>query len=646
MLKAFNDSLSGVKMTVISGLFLFWSLLTVLTKRTVFLDPAWVTLVISGYPLLYSALTRLIQQRWLSSAFLIAMAMVAALAIGEVFAAGEVAFIMAIGGILEEKTIEKAKQGLKRLIELVPDTGCRLEAGGEREVPLSDIVEGDILRVRPGNKIPVDGVIVAGEASVDQSVMTGESLPIEKSIGDSVFGGTINSYGTIDIKATGVGKDTAIQRLINLVQEAENKKSPTQRLADRWAVWLVPIALMIAIVTFGVNTALGHTTLQALTRSVTVLVVFCPCALALATPTSVIAAIGQATKAGVIIKSGEALEKMGQVDTFAFDKTGTLTCGQLHVSDLLPLEQGLTPEKLLVLAASVEAKSEHPLGKAIVEKARLAGVSIVEGDAFTMKVGGGVSAMVSGFRLYCGSEGYLKDQGFLISKAAERQSEALRQEGKVVIIVGRGQETVGVIALSDSLRRNVPVVINQLHALGNQTLLLTGDHQKTADYIGKKAGLTSINAELLPEEKIEKIENLQRKGHAVCMIGDGINDAPALKTADVGVAMAKTGSDISVEAADVALIGEDIGKLLYLKRLSEATLQTIHINLTLSMLINLIAVTLSATGVLNPVTGALVHNAGSVLVVLNAALLYDRNFYDDPKPKKEKARLRTHKWAK
>lgn len=633
-----SDFLSGFKMTVVSGLFLLWSLFLLLSKRTVALDPAWVTLVISGYPLLYSATTRLVKQRWLSSAFLISMAMVAALAIGEIFAAGEVAFIMAMGGLLEEKTIDQAKRGLKGLIGLVPDTGCRLDNEGqiEKTVPLSEIALGDRLRVRPGERVPVDGVIVDGYTAIDQSVMTGESLPVQRSVGDEVFGGSINRYGTVDIQATKVGQDTTIQRLISLVQEAENKKSHTQRLADRWAVWLVPIALIVAVGTFGINAVLGYPTLEALTRGVTVLVVFCPCALALATPTSVIAAIGQAAKFGVIVKSGEALEKMGKVDTLAFDKTGTLTQGRLQVSGILPFEEGLTSEELLTYAASAEVKSEHPLGKAVVEAAKTAGLPLLKTEAFTMKAGGGVSAVLSGREIFCGSKSYLEEKGIAIPIVLESKLEDLREEGKVVILVGSAHGVMGAIALSDCLRKETHRVIADLHQLGSQTLLLTGDHQKTAEYIGKKAGFTVIHGELLPEEKVHRIEELQRRGHVVGMVGDGINDAPALKVADVGVAMAKKGSDISVEAADIALIGDDIGKLIYLKKLSEATLHTIHLNLTLSMVINFIAVALSAIGVLNPVTGALVHNAGSVLVVFNAALLYDRNFHEQPRPKKRK----------
>ena len=633
-----SDFLSGFKMTVVSGLFLLWSLFLLLSKRTVALDPAWVTLVISGYPLLYSATTRLVKQRWLSSAFLISMAMVAALAIGEIFAAGEVAFIMAMGGLLEEKTIDQAKRGLKGLIGLVPDTGCRLDNEGqiEKTVPLSEIALGDRLRVRPGERVPVDGVIVDGYTAIDQSVMTGESLPVQRSVGDEVFGGSINRYGTVDIQATKVGQDTTIQRLISLVQEAENKKSHTQRLADRWAVWLVPIALIVAVGTFGINAVLGYPTLEALTRGVTVLVVFCPCALALATPTSVIAAIGQAAKFGVIVKSGEALEKMGKVDTLAFDKTGPLNQGRLQVSDILPFEEGLTSEELLTYAASAEVKSEHPLGKTVVEAAKTAGLPLLETEAFAMKAGGGVSAVLLEREIFCGSKSYLEEKGIAIPIVLENELEDLREEGKIVILVGSAHGVMGAIALSDCLRKETHRVIADLHQLGSQTLLLTGDHQKTAEYIGKKAGFTVMHGELLPEEKVHRIEELQRRGHVVGMVGDGINDAPALKVADVGVAMAKKGSDISVEAADIALIGDDIGKLIYLKKLSEATLHTIHLNLTLSMVINFIAVALSAIGVLNPVTGALVHNAGSVLVVFNAALLYDRNFHEQPRPKKRK----------
>lgn len=629
-MKEMSDFLAGFKMTIVSGVFLASSLVLMLAGVEVPVAPAWATVVISGYPLLYLAITRLIEQRWVSSALLISIAMVASIGIGETFAAGEVAFIMAIGAILEDMTVARAKKGLTKLIALAPVEGRRLTRKNghvtEEMIPAAQIRVGDSLRVLPGEIIPVDGRIVYGNTSVDQSVMTGESLPVDKAAGEEVFCGTLNCFGAIDIEAISIGEDSSLQKLIRMVQEAENKKAPTQRIADKWAVWLVPIALSVAIGAFFITWLLGYELMVSLNRAVTVLVVFCPCALALATPTSIMAAIGQATKHGVIIKSGEALEKMGNVDTIAFDKTGTLTLGKLDVTDILSFHPDIEEQALLALAATAESKSEHPLGKAIVTRARDMGLMIGEADDFRMASGKGIHAKINGTELYCGSDAYLTENGIAIADGVYSALVKLRKEGKASILVATRGECIGIIGLSDVLRPAAGAMVKKLSGMGTTTVLLTGDNRMTADYFAKQVGIAAVRAELLPEEKVASIDELKADGKVVCMIGDGVNDAPALKTADVGVAMGGMGSDIAVEAADIALMGDDISKIPYLKRLSRSTLRTIKGNIMASMTINFIAVTLSVLGWLNPVTGALVHNAGSVLVVFNAALLYDRNF--------------------
>ena len=544
--------------------------------------------------------------------------MFAAIAIGDLFAAGEVAFIMAIGALLEDATTNRAKKGLKKLISLAPTQGRRIRDGKEEMIPAEKIVKGDMLRILPGETIPVDGIIISGETSVDQSIMTGESLPVDKAGGDTVFCGTINRFGAIDIRATKVGEDSSLQKLIRMVQEAEDKKAPMARIADRVASWLVPVAMLVAAIA-GIAT-------QDIVRAVTVLVVFCPCALVLATPTAIMAAIGQATKHGVIIKSGEALEKMGKVDTIAFDKTGTLTYGKLEVSDVLSLAPDLDEEKLLYLAASAEAKSEHPLGKAIGAYAKKLDLPLSESAAFQMTSGKGISAEVDGYQLLCGNEKYLHERGVSVTANAAATSEKLRLQGKASILVAANGQCVGVIALSDVLRPEAAAMVQKLTAMQTNTVLLTDDNQKTAVYFAAQVGIREVYADLLPEDKVGNIAALQKHGRNVCMIGDGVNDAPALKTASVGVAMGSMGSDIAVEAADIALMSDDISKIPYLKRLSNATVKTIKLSITLSMCINFLAVTLSVLGLLNPTTGALVHNAGSCFVVLIAALLYDRKF--------------------
>lgn len=630
MLKKLNDFLAGLPMTIVAGVFLLVDLVPHLIEEfggtpvsLAFLpfDPAWVTISVSGIPLLYLAIWRLIYNPGISkisSAFLICIAMFAAIGIGDLFAAGEVAFIMAIGAILEDMTTERAKKGLKKLISLAPTQGRRVAGGAEEMISADEIRLGDILRVLPGETIPVDGVIVSGETSVDQSIMTGESLPVDKTVGESVFCGTINRFGSVDICASKVGEGSSLQKLIRMVQEAEDKKAPMARIADKAASWLVPVALGIAIIA-GLAT-------QDIVRAVTVLVVFCPCALVLAAPTAIMAAIGQATKHGVIIKSGEALEKMGRVDTIAFDKTGTLTYGRLEVSDIIPFGSGLDEQALLSIAASAEAKSEHPLGKSIVACARERAIPVLDSNDFRMTAGKGVRAQVDGKNLLCGNEKFLSDHGVAIDEEISSALERLRSQGKASILVADGDCCIGVVAMSDVLRPEAGEIVKRLHDMNTNIVLLTGDNQKTADHFARQVGIQQIRAQLLPEEKVGSISKLQDAGHKVCMVGDGVNDAPALKTASVGVAMGSMGSDIAVEAADIALMSDDISKLPYLKKLSNATVSTIKFSISLSMCINFLAVTLSVLGMLNPTTGALVHNAGSCFVVLIAALLYDRKF--------------------
>ncbi|SCP94936.1 heavy metal translocating P-type ATPase [Anaerobium acetethylicum] len=621
MTKRLNEFLAGVPMTIVGGVFLAVSLILMMMKLEVPVDPAWISVIISGIPLLYLAIWRIINNKGMSkisSALLISIAMIAAIAIGDIFAAGEVAFIMATGAILEEKTAERSKKGLKKLISLAPQQGRRIMNGKEEMIRAEEIKAGYMLRVLPGETIPVDGRITIGNSSVDQAVITGESLPVDKEAGDSVYCGTINRFGAIDMEATEVGEDSSLQKLIRMVQDAENKQAPIQRIADKWATWLVPAALLIAIAAYVFT--------QDIIRGVTVLVVFCPCALVLATPTAIMAAIGQAAKHGIIIKSGEALEKMGKVDTIVFDKTGTLTFGRPEVSDIITFLGEPDENELLALAASAESRSEHPLGKAIVAHAIEKKLVLKDAEGFRMEAGKGIYANVSGRDLFCGNENYLKENGIGIPQQAIDTLNLLRNQGKASVLAAADGLCVGVIGLSDVLRPAAVEMVAELHEMGTQTVLLTGDNHRTAAYFAEQAGITDVKAELLPEEKVQNILQLQQEGKAVCMIGDGVNDAPALKTASVGVAMGAMGSDIAVEAADIALMSDDISKIPYLKRLSNATVSTIKFSLFLSLLINFVAILMSFMGWLTPTTGALVHNAGSIVVVLIAALLYDRKF--------------------
>ncbi len=628
-IKKVNDILAGIPATITAGLFLLIDIVpnilelfgAIVNFDFLPFDPAWITVIISGLPMLYLAIWRIIHNHGISkisSALLISIAMIAAIVIGDLFAAGEVAWIMAIGAILEDKTTDRAKKGLKKLIALAPTQGRIIEDEKEKIVSAEKIQKNDIVRILPGEIIPVDGVIVSGETSIDQSIMTGESLPVEKTINDEVYCGTINRFGSIDIRATKVGEDSSLQKLIHMVKEAENKKAPMARIADKAASWFVPVALIIAIFA-GLIT-------KDIVRAVTVLVVFCPCALVLATPTAIMAAIGQATKHGVIIKSGEALEKMGKVNTIAFDKTGTLTYGKLEVCNVVSFDSSVDENKLLELVASAESKSEHPIGKAIVSYAKNKGLKLIETEEFTMTAGKGIQTELNNQSIMCGNEIYMLEHNVLITNEIKNMLEKFRFQGKATILVAKDSSCIGILALSDVLRPETKSMVECLHKMNTEVVLLTGDNKKTADYFAKQVGIKKVNADLLPEQKVEIIISMQKNKKVVCMIGDGVNDAPALKTANVGVAMGGLGSDIAVDASDIVLMSDDISKLPYLKRLSNATVKTIKFSIALSMFINIVAVILSVIGVLNPTTGALVHNAGSCFVVLIAALLYDRNF--------------------
>ncbi|MCD8288493.1 MAG: heavy metal translocating P-type ATPase, partial [Prevotella sp.] len=440
--------LEGLRMTIVSGIALAISLVLLLLKVHVAVDPAWITVIISGVPLLYLAVTRLIFQRWISSALLITIAMLACLYIGQLFAAGEVAFIMAVGALLEDYTVLRAKRGISRLISLVPDTGRRITVVGGKEieetVPIDEIRPGDILRVLPGERITVDGDIIFGNTSVDQAIITGESIPVDKTEGDPVFCGTMNCYGAVDIRATKTGHDSSLQKMIDLVREAENKKAPMQRIVDKWAEWLVPIALVIALVAWAVT---GN-----LERCVTVLVVFCPCALALATPVSIVAGIGQATKFGVLVKSGEALERMGKVDCITFDKTGTLTQGKLTVCDVLAFSDSYSETDILRLTAAVETRSEHPIGKAIVSRAKADGITLDTPTDVSVMPGKGIRAAVGGKRVMCGKSEALAEYDITLDKEVDAALRSLRDEGKVAVLTAVNDRAAGLLALSDIVR--------------------------------------------------------------------------------------------------------------------------------------------------------------------------------------------------
>ena len=575
-------------------------------------DAAWVAIVLCGVPIVLEALIGLITAFDIKADVLVSLALIASVLIGEDFAAGEVAFIMQLGALLEDVTVARARAGIEKLVHLTPQTARVVRDGGETIVPAEQVRVGDRLRVLPGESVPVDGVITSGQTSINQAVMTGESLPVDKTVGDEVSSGTVNQYGAFEMRATKVGEDSSIQRMIRLVQSADAGKARIVGLADRWATWIVVIALTAAALTWLIT--------DEIIRAVTILVVFCPCALVLATPTAIMAAIGNATRHGFLVREGDALERLAAVRKIAFDKTGTLTYGTPRVVAVASTLAGLDRAGLYALAAGAEQLSEHPLGKAVVAGYREENSGeIAPAESFEMLPGRGVSAVVDGRRVLAGNPQLLADHGVAVSPDAERQR--LLEEGATMIYVAVDGVFAGYLALSDTLRAESAATIAALEAAGVRPVLLTGDHESAAGAIAARLGIREVRAGCLPEDKLEEIGRWQRDGVHVCMIGDGVNDAPALKKADVGIAMGGVGSDIAVEAADIALVDDEVKELPHLMALSRRMMSTIRMNLTFSMGLNFLAIFLAMAGTLNPVVGALVHNAGSVAVILNSALL-------------------------
>ncbi len=545
---------------------------------------------------------------------LVSIALIAAVFIREDFVAGEVAFIMQLGGLLEELTVARARAGIEKLVHLTPQTARVITDGTERQIPAEEVKIKDILRVLPGEVIPVDGIITAGQTSINQAVMTGESLPVDKTVGDEVSSGTVNQFGAFEMQATKVGEDSSIQRMIRLVQSADAGKAKIVGIADRWATWIVVIALSAAVLTWLFT---GE-----IIRAVTILVVFCPCALVLATPTAIMAAIGNATKHGFLIREGDALERLAAVSKITFDKTGTLTYGTPKVIAVKSMSKEYMEDEIFAFAASVEQLSEHPLGKAVLtcyRQQKEKEIPVVE--AFEMIPGRGVSAKVNGKTVLAGNEKMLWEAQIILPADQKNAVEQYLRQGCTVIYLAVDQKAAGYLVLSDTIREESAVMIDQLNAMHVTPVLLTGDHENSAKTIAGQLHMTEVHANCLPEDKLNWIDSYQKKNESVCMIGDGINDAPALKKADVGIAMGGVGTDIAVDAADIVLVDDEVKELPHLIALSKRMMITIKCNMSFSMGLNFVAIVLAITGILNPVVGALVHNAGSVLVIINSALL-------------------------
>ena len=599
-----------ITLLAISGAALIFSLTGILDFLP--FNIAWVSIILCGVPIILEAIVGLVTAFDIKADVLVSLALIASVCIGEDFAAGEVAFIMQIGALLEDLTVAKARAGIEKLVKLTPQTARVVSGGAESVIPASEVKIGDILRVLPGEGIAVDGVITSGQTSIDQAVMTGEPIPVDKTVGDEVSSGTVNRFGTFEMRATKVGEDSSIQRMISLVQSADAGKAKIVGMADRWATWIVVIALTAAALTWAIT---GE-----IIRAVTILVVFCPCALVLATPTAIMAAIGNAAKHSFLVREGDALERLSKVLKITFDKTGTLTYGTPKVVAAKSLSDNYTEQDIYSLAAAAEQFSEHPLGKAIVNCYKQhTDTPISNATDFEMQLGRGVRAVVDGKRILAGNIDMISENKIVCKINPEIQG--FLNSGSTVTYIAAENEVVGYLILSDTIRKESGAMLNALQSCGVHPVLLTGDNENSANSIAKQLNINEVYANCLPEDKLKLIEKYQEDKQPVCMIGDGINDAPALKKAAVGIAMGGIGSDIAVDAADIVLVDDEVKELPHLISLSKRMMTAIKINLSFSMGLNFLAIVLAMTGILNPVVGALVHNAGSVLVIINSALL-------------------------
>lgn len=576
-------------------------------------DLSWVAIVLCGFPIVKDAAIALFTRFDVKADVLVSLALIAAVYIGEYFAAGEVAWIMTIGALLEELTVGKANSGIAELVKLSPATACRVRDGSEEIVRANEVKVGDVLRVRPGERIPVDGVIVNGMTSVDQAVMTGESMPVDKEPGDPVISGTLNRFGAFDMRAVQVGEDSSVNRLVHLVQAADAGHVRIVRIADRWASWIVAASLSTAVLTWAVT---GE-----IVRAVTILVVFCPCALVLATPTAVVAAIANASRRGFLVRTGDALERLAQVRSIAFDKTGTLTEGKPEVSEV-GVDAGFQENEVLRVAAAAEVGSEHPLGKAIAAGwQKVSRQSLPVAESFAMVPGRGVKALIEGRTVLVGSADFLHETLVKIDPKMQQKALAASEQGETIAWVAIDGYLAGFVALADRLRRVSLGMIHELAQANVYAVLLTGDREEVARRVAQQLGIAKASSQCLPQDKLAFLEEAAKEGVKTAMVGDGVNDAPALKKAFVGVAMGGIGSDIAVQSADIVAVGDHLDGLPHLLRLSRRMMSMIRFNLTLAMSINFVAIVLAALGWMGPVMGALVHNAGSVLVILLSASL-------------------------
>jgi Cd2+/Zn2+-exporting ATPase len=594
--------------------------------------------LIAGSDIATRALQAL-RHRQISIELLVTIATAGALAIGEYWEAAAVTFLFMLGAYLEARTLNRTRRALRELIDLAPTTAIVVRDGEQRTIPATEVEVGETVVVKPGGRVPVDGRVLTGHAAVDESPITGESMPVEKSAEDGVFAGTISVDGVLRVQATGVAADTTLARIIRRVEEAQEAQAPTQRFIERFSRWYTPAIIGLS--------ALSWLVTRDVELALTLLVIGCPGALVISTPVSVVAGIGRAARAGILIKGGEYLENAGRISAVAFDKTGTLTQGRPTLTDIVPLQPALTaagparagfspaagarasawtPDQREILrwAAIAEADSEHPLARPIVTAAAADGAA-VHADTFTVHPGRGVSAGYQGHTIAVGSPGLMDQLGIAVDDQASRQLGRLKTQGKTAVVVALDGVPLGVLGVADPMRPASPEMIRRLRRAGiGRIVMLTGDDRRTATAIAAAAGIVEVYAELLPEQKLEAIRRLRAEGHVVAMVGDGINDAPALAAADIGIAMGAAGTDVAIETADIALASDDLMKVPDAIALSKATMRNIRQNVAVALVTVGVLLAGVLAGEIHMAAGMLVHEVSVLVVILNGMRLLGR----------------------
>lgn len=579
--------------------------------------------LIGGAPLFANAAQGLVFHHDITAGVMGSVAMIAAIIVGEYSAAAIVVLMMSVGEWLEHLTVARADNALRDLARLIPATVTVRRNGQDATIPLEQVVLRDTVLVRSGERIAVDGLVLDGSGSVNQAAITGESIPVEKKGGDEVYAGTLNEVGALVLRVARLGEDTTLGQIVKLVKEAQASQAPVQRVANRYARILVPITFGIALAVYLLS---GD-----ILRAITILVVVCPCALVLATPTAVAAAIGNAAKRGLLVKSGAALELIGKVDVMALDKTGTLTRGRPVVTEVISLD-GSPQDQVLVLAAAAERASEHPIGRSIVQACVDRQLSLGDAKDCAILPGFGVAGQVDERRVVVGNRALLAERGIPWNTDWDVPMAALEDRGQTVIPVTVDGRVVGLIALADMARPQAKTAITEMKRLGIlETVMITGDNQRTAQTIARHVGVDRVFAEVLPENKLQIIRALQAQGKRVAFVGDGVNDAPALAAADVGIAMGLAGTDIALETAGIGLMSDEIEQLPQIIALSRQALGIIRQNVIFSMSINVLAVLLGGLGIIGPVFGALIHELSSLPVLANSARLVS---YEGYRPKR------------